>query len=63
MDDLVLCLSDALLLEVTSELGEGLESVKEEDLLAAIKRMAVLVSNPMVHSTQEPDEGPQARGE
>ena len=42
-------------LEVTSELGEGLESVKEEDLLAAIKRMAVLVSNPMVHRNQMRD--------
>ena len=52
VDDLVLCLSDALRLEVTSELGEGFESVKEEDLLAAIKRMAVLVSNPKVHRNQ-----------
>ena len=48
VDDLVLCLSDALRLEVTSELGEGLESFIEEDLLAAIKWMAVLVSNPIV---------------
>ena len=55
VDDLVLCLSDALRLEVTSELGEGFESVKEEDLLAAIKRMAVLVSNPMVHRNQMRD--------
>ena len=55
VDDLVLCLSDTLRLEVTSELGDGLESVKEGDLLTAIKRMAALVSNPMVHRNQMRD--------
>ena len=50
VDDLVLCLTDTLRLEVTSELGDGLETVKEKDLLAA-------------YGTQNPDEGPQARGE
>lgn len=55
MDDLVLCLSDTLHLEVTSEMGDKLESAKEEDLLDAIKRMAVLVSNPMVHMNQMRD--------
>ena len=55
VDDLVLCLSNALRLEVNSELGDGLESVKDEDLLATIKRMAVLVSNPMVHRNQMRD--------
>ena len=52
MDDPVLCLSNALRLEVNSELGDGLESVKDEDLLAAIKRMAVLVSNPRVYRNE-----------
>ena len=55
VDDLVLCLSDTLRLEVTSELGDKLESVKEGDLLTAVKRMAVLVSNPMVHRNQMRD--------
>ena len=55
VDDLVLCLSDTLRLEVTSEMGDKLESTKEETLLAAIKRMAVLVSNPMVHRNQMRD--------
>ena len=55
VDDLFLCLSDALRLEVTSEMGDKLESAKEEDLLDAIKRMAVLVSNPMVHMNQMRD--------
>ena len=32
-----------------------MESAKEEDLLDAIKRMAVLVSNPMVHMNQMRD--------
>ena len=32
-----------------------MESAKEEDLLTAIKRMAVLVSNPMVHRNQMRD--------
>ena len=36
-------------------MGDGLESVKEGDLLTAIKRMAVLVSNPMVHRNQMRD--------
>ena len=55
VDDLVRCLSDALRLEITSELGDSLEAITEEDLLAAIKRMAVLVSNPMVHRNQMRD--------
>ena len=55
VDDLVLCLSDKLRLEVTSELGESLEAITEEDLMEAIKRMAVLVSNPMVHRNQMRD--------
>ena len=47
VDDLVLCSSVyALRLEVTSELGDTLEGITEEDLMEAIKRMAVLVSNP-----------------
>ena len=49
VDDLVQCLSDALRLEITSELGDSLEKVVEKDLLEAIRRMAVLESNPMVH--------------
>ena len=49
VDDLWQCLSDPLRMEVTSERGAELESANEEDLLAAIKRMAVLESNPMVH--------------
>ena len=36
-------------------MGDKLESAKEETLLAAIKRMAVLVSNPMVHRNQMRD--------
>ena len=52
VDDPVLCLSNDLRLEVNSELGDGLESVKDEDLLATIKRMAVLVSNPRVYRNQ-----------
>ena len=36
-------------------MGDKLESAKEEDLLDAIKRMAVLVSNPMVHRNQMRD--------
>ena len=64
VDNLVLCLSDALRLEVTSEMGDKLEFAKEEDLLAAIKRMAVLVSNPMVHRNQMRDhrEGESEKG-
>ena len=42
-------------MEITSELGDSLEAIKEADLLAAIKRMAVLVSNPMVHRNQMRD--------
>ena len=59
-----MCLSDALRLDVTSEMGEKLEFAKEEDLLAAIKRMAVLVSNPMVHRNQMRDhrEGESEKG-
>ena len=55
VDDLVLCLSDALRLEITSELGYSLEAIMETDLLAAIKRTAVLVSNQMVHRNQMRD--------
>ena len=55
VDDLVLCLSDILRLEVTSEMGDKLESAKEGDLLEAIKRMEGLVSNPMVHRDQMRD--------
>ena len=55
VDDLVLCLSDELRLEVTSELGESLEAIEEKDLMEAIKRMAVLMSNPMVHRNQMRD--------
>ena len=39
VDDLVLCLSDELRLEVTSEVGDSLEAIMEEDLIEAIKRM------------------------
>ena len=49
VDDLWQCLSDPLRMEVTSERGAELESANEVDLLAAIKRIAVLESNPMVH--------------
>ena len=55
VDDLVLCLSDELRLEITSELGDSLEAISEKDLTEAIKRMAVLVSNPMVHRNQMKD--------
>ena len=55
VDDLVLCQSDALRLEITSELGDSLEDLMEKDLMAAIKRMAVLGSNPMVHRNQMRD--------
>ena len=48
-------MSDALRLEITSELGDSLEAIVEKDLMAAIKRMAVLVSNPMVHRNQMRD--------
>ena len=49
VDDLWQCLSDPLRMEVTSERGAELEAANEKDLLSAIKRMAVLESNPMVH--------------
>ena len=55
VDDLVLCMSDELRLEITSELGDSLEAISEKDLMEAIKRMAVLVSNPMVHRNQMKD--------
>ena len=55
MDDLVLCLSYELRLEVTSELGDSLEAIMEENLMEAFKMMAVLVSNPMVHRNQMRD--------
>ena len=55
VDDLVLCLPDELRLEVTSELEDSLENIMEEDLMWAIKRMAVLISNPMVHRNQMSD--------
>ena len=48
-------MSDALWLEITSELGYSLEAIMETDLLAAIKRTAVKVSNPMVHRNQMRD--------
>ena len=48
-------MSDALRLEITSELGDSLEAIMETDLLAAIKRTAVKVSNPMVHRNQMRD--------
>ena len=53
-DDLVLCLSNDLRMEVASELGESLDDI-EEDLMEAIKRMAVLASIPMVHRIQMKD--------
>ena len=49
---MVLCLSDDLRLEITSELGISLEALGEKDLMEAIKRMVVLVSNPMVNRNQ-----------
>ena len=55
VDDLILCLSDELRLEVTSELWDSMENITEENLIEAIKRMAVLVSNPMVHRNQMRD--------
>ena len=47
-------MSDELRLEVTSEVGDSLETIKERDFMEAIKRMAVLVSNPMVLSLGGP---------
>ena len=41
--------SDALRLDLRSELGDELYSRTEEDLLKAMKNMAVRESNPMVH--------------
>ena len=55
VDDLVLCLSDELRLEVTNEVGDSLEAITEKEFMEAIKRMAVLVSNPMVHRKQMRD--------
>ena len=55
VDDLVLCLSDELRLEVTNEVGDSLEAITEKEFMEAIKRMAVLVSNPMVHRNQMRD--------
>ena len=55
VDDLVLCLSDELMLEVTCELGDSLEAITEEDLVEAIQGMAVWVSNPMVQRNQMRD--------
>ena len=55
MNDLVFCLSDELRLEVTSELGNSLEAITEEDLVEAIQGMAVWVSNPMVQRNQMRD--------
>ena len=52
MDGLVLCLSDELRLEVLNELWDSLKHITEEDLMGARKRMAVLMSNPMVHRNQ-----------
>ena len=52
---MVLCLSDELRLEVTSEFGGSLEGIMEEDLIEAIKRMAVLVNNLMVHRNRMRD--------
>ena len=49
LEDFVLCLSDELRLEVTSELGGSLEAIMEEDWMEAFKMMAVLVGNPMAH--------------
>ena len=48
-------MSDELRLEVTSEVGDSLETITEKDFMEAIKRMAVLVSNPMVHRNQMRD--------
>ena len=41
--------SDALRLDLRSELGDELYGRTEEDLLKAMKNMAVRESNPMVH--------------
>ena len=38
VDDLVLCLSDELRLEVTSEMEDSLENIMEEDLMGAKRR-------------------------
>ena len=38
-----------------SGLGDSLEAIVEKDMMAAIKRMAVLVSNLMVHRNQMRD--------
>ena len=66
MDDLVLCLSDELRLEVTSKLRDSMENTMEEDLTVAIKRMAMLMGNPMVHWNQlrnyRQKEGEKVRG-
>ena len=55
VDDLVLCLSDELMLGVTCELGDSLEAITEEDLVEAIQGMAVWVSNPMLQQNQMRD--------
>ena len=49
IDQLVESCSDALRLDLRSELGDELYGRTEEDLLKAMKNMAVRESNPMVH--------------
>ena len=47
-------------------MGDSLEAITEGDLMEAIKRMAVLVRNPIVHRNQMRDhrqgENEKARG-
>ena len=49
LDQLVLCCSDTLRLDLKSEKGEVLDTLSEAQLMSAMKKMAVRESNPMVH--------------
>ena len=49
IDHLVTCCSDALRMDLRSDIGEKMDDMKEEDLLKAMKKMAVRESNPMVY--------------
>ena len=49
LDQLVLCCSDTLRLDLKSEKGEVLDTLTETQLMSAMKKMAVRESNPMVH--------------
>ena len=49
IDHLVTCCSDSLRMDLRSDIGDKMDNLEEQELLKAMKKMAVRESNPMVH--------------